>query len=791
MKKIQLEAGKLFILSAPPAAGKSTLLKNNKIPQHMVISSDDIRSDVLGNTVGLDSIGEYNIPLYNDDAKVFTLVREMLSMRMKEKLTTFLDATATKDSERKNYVKIAKQYGMEAEILIFDVDEETCIEQDKKRKNRVGQKVISKFYDKFQKESKFDYQLVNSDSILSLNPLSLNDSKYDVIGDTHGFYTNFIEFAQKKLGYEMKNDLLVHPEGRKMLFLGDFVDRGPESMEMLIFVKRMCDNGHKAIAGNHENKLINFYRTLQEGRIHVSSRSSSETAMKFVKLDRDKQTELYDWLVSLKHYYVEDKFAFTHAGITHFDPLSTPRSFCIYGDQRHKEDRTEVDTIYDTFKQNGLNNYFLIRGHNSLTDFKQNSVISLDNNIGFENGTLNAIRLEDCIDAKNKNNNADLKDLIIKENVDYDYTAHMDKQFKIQTLLSKLLKEKLATKKLDDTGFLSIFKYSKSVFYNQSWSEDPTLLKCRGIVLDLAGNIVVHPFDKVFNYGEPNHLKEETAKNVDNNEKVIMVEKLNGYLGLITKHPYKKNQLLITTQGTFEKFQQDGELIDSQYAGYVRELITKEMYGKFLKYLNKNDVTLMFEVIHPEDKNNHIIHYDKSEEGLHLIGVRGKNLEDKVFTEELMDVVGKEIGCRRPHYFETTFGEAKKIIDASELEGHMIRAAKDQEYLCKFKTPHYLIIKFLSRMGKTQFNKMYDNPEKFKQHINVEEEFFPLIDYIVENVDKESFYKLTEDERKPLVKKAVKYTRDESLQEKLHELIDGEKLKKKIINKNKNKNTKK
>ena len=101
-----------------------------------------------------------------------------------------------------------------------------------------------------------------------------------------------------------------------------------------------------------------------------------------------------------------------------------------------------------------------------------------------------------------------------------------------------------------------------------------------------------------------------------------------------------------------------------------------------------------------------------------------------------------------------------------------------QEYLCKFKTPHYLIIKFLSRMGKTQFNKMYDNPDTFKQHINVEEEFFPLIDYFVEHVDKESFYKLHEDDRKPLVKKAIDYMRDDSLTETLHELIKDNNLKK-------------
>jgi predicted kinase len=772
MKTLNLEMGWLYILSAPPASGKSTFLRNNNIDESMVVSSDELREKYVGVGYGIDEQGIYNSPLHSSDGAIFNVLRQILELRLKENLTTFLDATSVKDSVRKDYVKIAKDLGVKTKVLIFDTDMETCIKQDKGRVNRVGENVISHFFESFDKESRFDFELINSKTKINFIPNKLNGINFDIIGDTHGFYSEFLEFS-KELGYELKNGLLVHPEGRKMLFLGDFVDRGQKSIEMLQLVHKNCTfGGHKAIVGNHENKLINFCKNLKKGKAIVSSRSAAETAMAFAKLEKKEQDTLFNFLNDLPHYYVQDEFAFTHAGIKFFDPCSTPRSFCIYGDQKNRKDN-EADSIYHKLKEVDTNKYFLIRGHNQLSDVKQTSVITLDNNIGFVGGTLNAIKLEDAMYRKRLDNNADLKDLIQRKEVFFDYNFHLNEKFALQTSFSNLIKKGLANKKIDDTGFLSLYKYSKSVFFNQSWSEDEALLKCRGLVLDLAGDIVVHPFDKVFNYCEPNHLKEETAKNVSNNDEVIVVDKLNGFLGLITKHPYKKNQLIINTQGTFENFRssQGDELIESKYAKYVKELVQGDMYGKFLKYLNNNNVTLMFEVIHPEDKENHIVKYDKDMEGLHLIGVRENTFEGKVYTEEKMDDIGKEINCKRVvGYKKMTFGEAKKIIDVAENEGSMIRDAKTQEYLCKFKTPHYLIIKFLSRMGKTQFNKMYDNPKEFKKHINVEEEFYPLIDYFTQYVEKETFYKYSEAERKSMVRKAIEHMRNDKLEEHLTSL---------------------
>ena len=83
--------------------------------------------------------------------------------------------------------------------------------------------------------------------------------KYDIIGDIHGHVVPLIALLEK-LGYYNKNGYYQHPAGRKVIFVGDFVDRGPNIRETLQLVKAMTDNGTaEAVMGNHEYNAICFY----------------------------------------------------------------------------------------------------------------------------------------------------------------------------------------------------------------------------------------------------------------------------------------------------------------------------------------------------------------------------------------------------------------------------------------------------------------------------------------------------------------------------------------------------
>ena len=83
--------------------------------------------------------------------------------------------------------------------------------------------------------------------------------KVDFIGDIHG---HAVELASLliKLGYNNNKGYFSHPEGRKVVFVGDFIDRGLQIRETLQIVKGMCDNeSAAAVMGNHEYNAILFH----------------------------------------------------------------------------------------------------------------------------------------------------------------------------------------------------------------------------------------------------------------------------------------------------------------------------------------------------------------------------------------------------------------------------------------------------------------------------------------------------------------------------------------------------
>jgi hypothetical protein len=95
---------------------------------------------------------------------------------------------------------------------------------------------------------------------------------YDLIGDIHGQYDK-LEALLRRLDYKpgrltghKKSDVCYlpstwsHPEGRKVIFLGDYIDRGPRVRDVLRTVRGMVDAGDAlAIMGNHEYNAVCYY----------------------------------------------------------------------------------------------------------------------------------------------------------------------------------------------------------------------------------------------------------------------------------------------------------------------------------------------------------------------------------------------------------------------------------------------------------------------------------------------------------------------------------------------------
>ncbi|TVR09542.1 MAG: hypothetical protein EA401_12900 [Planctomycetota bacterium] len=100
-------------------------------------------------------------------------------------------------------------------------------------------------------------------------------SGWDIIGDLHG-HADALRRLLERLGYVRQADCYRHPQGRRALFLGDLVDRGPDIAGTVHIVRRMHTHGQaEVIMGNHEINLIAMRICGENGaplRAHTSYR---------------------------------------------------------------------------------------------------------------------------------------------------------------------------------------------------------------------------------------------------------------------------------------------------------------------------------------------------------------------------------------------------------------------------------------------------------------------------------------------------------------------------------------
>jgi serine/threonine protein phosphatase 1 len=118
-----------------------------------------------------------------------------------------------------------------------------------------------------------------------------------VVGDIHGCYDELCVLITK---------ILMHCKGSdyKIIFVGDYVDRGPNSKEVVNIIMKMQKEGHVALMGNHEDMLLAGEFTYAEATL----RSFNTPFMEIPEY-------VTDWMRSLPKYYEDDTIIVAHAGI--------------------------------------------------------------------------------------------------------------------------------------------------------------------------------------------------------------------------------------------------------------------------------------------------------------------------------------------------------------------------------------------------------------------------------------------------------------------------------------------
>lgn len=258
----------LVILIGSTGSGKSTFAAKHFLPTE-VISSDRCRALVSDDETNQDV-----------SADAFDLLREIAGKRLKHRKLTVIDATNVRAADRKAWVELARKWHALPVAIVIDPGVEVCVARNAQRPDRgfgpgVPKRMameIRKGMGGLQREGfRQVWKLTSENSIdaavVKRQPLWTDKrddhGPFDIIGDIHGC-ADELQTLFGKLGYgiawsEDRGDRVVEvtpPDGRKVVFVGDLVDRGPNSPDALRIAMSMVAAGTAyCVQGNHERKL--------------------------------------------------------------------------------------------------------------------------------------------------------------------------------------------------------------------------------------------------------------------------------------------------------------------------------------------------------------------------------------------------------------------------------------------------------------------------------------------------------------------------------------------------------
>ncbi|MER8626123.1 AAA family ATPase [Mesorhizobium sp. M1143] len=258
----------LVVLIGSTGSGKSTFAARHFLPTE-IISSDRCRAFVSDNETDQDV-----------SADAFDLVREIAGKRLKHRKLAVIDATNVRPADRKAWVELARKWHALPVAVVIDPGVDVCIARNALRADRpfgpgVAQRMtteIRKGLGGLQREGfRQVWKLTGEASIdaakVSRQPLWTDKrddcGPFDVIGDVHGC-ADELQTLFRQLGYSIawsdghgdRTVTVTPPEGRKIVFVGDLVDRGPNVPDVLRIAMSMVAAGTAyCVQGNHERKL--------------------------------------------------------------------------------------------------------------------------------------------------------------------------------------------------------------------------------------------------------------------------------------------------------------------------------------------------------------------------------------------------------------------------------------------------------------------------------------------------------------------------------------------------------
>ena len=393
----------LVLLIGPSGSGKSTFASEHFKPTE-ILSSDFCR--------GLVSDDETDQTATND---AFEVLRFIAAKRLAAGKLTVIDATNVQADARKPLLALAREYHYLTVAIVFNLPTKLCRERNEARSDRnLKPHVIPQQNQQLRRSLRnlkregfrqFIYVMSNPKTVeaarVERQSLWTNrtdeQGPFDIIGDIHGCFDELAELLEK-LGYEISTqpdgDIIVEPpQGRKAIFVGDYVDRGPKVAQVLRLVMRMHETGAAlCVPGNHDVKLVRALRGRNVKPTHGLAESLAQLAEESTEF-KTNIAEFLDGLVS--HCVLDDgKLVVAHAGMKaelQGRASGRVREFAMYG-----ETTGETDEFGLPIRLNWAEEYrgdaTVVYGHTPVTQPQWvNRTINIDTGCVF-GGKLTALR---------------------------------------------------------------------------------------------------------------------------------------------------------------------------------------------------------------------------------------------------------------------------------------------------------------------------------------------------------------------------------------------------------------
>ena len=337
----------LVVLIGATGAGKSTFAARHFLDTE-VVSSDRCRA-IVGDDPNDQSV----------TAPAFALAREIVRARLALRRFTVVDATNVREADRRGFVDIAKEYHALPVAVVVDPGEDVAVARNRARPDRPDRpsvvrgmrREIRRGLKGLRKEG-FRF-VAETDGVEPLRivrePLWVDRrdlvGPFDVIGDVHGC-ADELDALLRRLGYTVEHGdgpdpTVAAPHGRTAVFVGDLVDRGPDSPRVLRTVMAMHRAGIAlAVAGNHDDKLA---RALAPGSRVVASDSLAATLTALATEPEGFAGEVRAFLGSLpSHLWLDGgDLCVAHAGLPEAmvgRASGAVRAHALYGDVTGEKD---------------------------------------------------------------------------------------------------------------------------------------------------------------------------------------------------------------------------------------------------------------------------------------------------------------------------------------------------------------------------------------------------------------------------------------------------------------------